>query len=204
MRRLSAWSDPERVRRVPAGLRQDATPTSELGGPDVMEMSRLETTVTGRAPSAMSVLRGWPARRWIGASVGAVSTVLVVGLPTVLIPNSVFARAVPVTWWAWPVLVITAVLAGLLGATYIRDTGAPAAKASTRAGLVGGFLSYLAVGCPVCNKIALLALGYTGALRWFAPAQPWLAAAGVGLLAYAFYRRLRGEIACAVPSPTAR
>jgi hypothetical protein len=66
--------------------------------------------------------------------------------------------------------------------------------------MLGGVLSYLAVGCPVCNKIALLALGYSGALRWFAPAQPWLAAAGVGLLAYAFHRRLRGEIACAAPA----
>ncbi len=169
-----------------------------------MEMRRLEATVTGRSPSAISVLRRWPARRWVGASVGMVSTVLVVGLPTVLIPNSVFARAVPVTWWAWPVLAVTAVLAGLLGATYIRDAGAPGAKASSRAGMAGGFLSYLAVGCPVCNKIALLALGYTGALRWFAPAQPWLAAAGVGLLAYAFHRRLRGEIACALPSRTDR
>ena len=157
-----------------------------------------------RRPSTLSVLRAWPTRRWVGAIVGAVSTVLVVGLPTVLIPNSVFSRAVPVTWWAWPVLGVTAVLAGLLGATYIRDPGTPSATASSRAGMAGGFLSFLAVGCPVCNKIALLALGYSGALRWFAPAQPWLAAAGVGLLAYAFHRRLRGEIACAVPSRTDR
>ena len=111
-----------------------------------------------------------------------------------------FARAVPVTWWAWPVLIITAVLAGLLGATYIRGNGTPGAKPASRVGMLGGVLSYLAVGCPVCNKIALLALGYSGALRWFAPAQPWLAAAGVGLLAYAFHRRLRGEVACAAPA----
>lgn len=145
-------------------------------------------------------MRAWPARRWLSAGVGAVSTVVVVGLPTVLIPNSVFARAVPVTWWAWPVLIITAVLAGLLGATYIRDRGTPGATPSSHAGLIGGVLSYLAGGCPVCNKIALVALGYSGALRWFAPAQPLLAAAGMGLLGYAFHRRLRGEIACAVPA----
>lgn len=68
-----------------------------------------------------------------------------------------------------------------------------------RAGAVGGFLTYLAVGCPVCNKIALLALGYTGALQWFAPVQPVLAVAGVALLAYALRRRLAGEIACPLP-----
>ena len=165
-----------------------------------METNLLDQTITGRAPSAGTVLRAWPARRWLWATLGAASTVVVVGLPTVLIPNSVFVRAVPVIWWAWPVLIITAVLAGLLGATYIRAPGTPGAKPSSRVGMLGGVLSYLAVGCPVCNKIALLALGYSGALRWFAPAQPWLAAAGVGLLAYAFHRRLRGEIACAAPA----
>jgi hypothetical protein len=80
---------------------------------------------------------------------------------------------VAVTGWAWPALIVTSVLAGLVAATYVR-TGAPTAPDDvSRAGLVGGFLTYLAVGCPVCNKIALLALGYTGALQWFAPVQPF-------------------------------
>ena len=48
----------------------------------------------------------------------------------------------------------------------------------------------------MCNKIALLALGYTGALQWFAPVQPLLAVGAVALLGYALWRRLRGEIAC--------
>lgn len=121
---------------------------------------------------------------------------LVIGLPTVLIPNSLFARSVPATWWAWPVLIITALLAGMVAATYVRRGDQADPRAASRAGLVGGFLSYLAVGCPVCNKLALLALGYSGALQWFAPAQPWLAAAGIMLLAYALRRRLLGEIAC--------
>jgi hypothetical protein len=52
----------------------------------------------------------------------------------------------------------------------------------------------------VCNKLALIALGYTGALQWFAPVQPVLAVAGIVLLAYALRRRLAGEIACPVPA----
>jgi hypothetical protein len=168
-----------------------------------MTTNVIDEVIMARPPSAWMVLRAWPGRRWLWAGGGAASAVVVVGLPTVLIPNSVFARAVPVTWWAWPVLLVTAALAGLLGATYVRDPGTTGATPSSRAGLVGGLLSYLAVGCPVCNKVALLALGYSGALRWFAPAQPWLAVAGVGLLAYAFHRRLRGEVACAVSSPAA-
>lgn len=154
-------------------------------------------------PQPWSALRSWPVRRWLVAAGWTVVTVLVVGVPTVLIPNSVFGRAVPVTWWAWPTLLVTAVLAGMVGATYVRGEGTQPA-AGGRAGAVGGLLTYLAVGCPVCNKIALLALGYSGALRWFAPAQPFLAVAGIVLLVYALHQRLAGEIACPTPSPSAK
>jgi hypothetical protein len=150
---------------------------------------------------AWSLLLAWPSRRWAAAGVAAVSTVLVVGVPTVLVPNPVFGRTVPVTWWAWPALVVTAALSGLLLATYVRRPDEPVGS-HARTGLLGGLLTYLAVGCPVCNKVALLALGYTGALRWFAPVQPLLAVAGVAVLGYALHRRLQGEIAC--PAPVAR
>ncbi len=143
-------------------------------------------------------LRHWPTRRWWAAAAAVLGTIVVVGVPTELIPNPVFGRAVPVTWWAWPALVLTAALSGLLLATYVRDPAAPTAGPA-RAGAVGGLLTYLAVGCPVCNKIALLALGYTGALQWFAPVQPLLAVGGAALLIYALHRRLAGEIACPLP-----
>lgn len=155
-----------------------------------------------RRGGAWSTLRGWPARRWLVAAAGTAGTILVVGIPTVLIPNPVFGRDVPVTWWAWPVLLVTAVLVGLLAATYVRDTTItqPESRGS-KAGMVGSLLSYFAVGCPVCNKIVLLALGYSGALTWFAPAQPVLAVGGIVLLAYALHRRLRGTAACPALRP---
>lgn len=143
-------------------------------------------------------LRHWPARRWWAAAAAVLGTIVVVGVPTELIPNPVFGRAVPVTWWALPALVLTAALSGLLLATSVRDPAVPTAGPA-RAGAVGGFLTYLAVGCPVCNKIALLALGYAGALQWFAPVQPLLAVGGAALLVYALHRRLAGEIACPLP-----
>ncbi|MCA0329291.1 MAG: hypothetical protein LCI03_05215 [Actinobacteria bacterium] len=144
-------------------------------------------------------MRGWPRRRWAVAALAVVGTVLVVGIPTVLVPTPVFGREIAVTWWAWPALLVTAVLAGLVSATYVRAAPLPAGDDVSRAGVVGGFLTYLAVGCPVCNKVALLALGYTGALQWFAPVQPVLAVAGIAVLAYALHRRLLGEIACPAP-----
>ena len=66
--------------------------------------------------------------------------------------------------------------------------------------MAGTLLSFFAVGCPVCNKLVLLALGTSGAMSFFAPLQPILAVASIGLMAYAVRTRLRGEVACAVPS----
>ena len=58
-------------------------------------------------------------------------------------------------------------------------------------GVLGATLGWLAVGCPVCNKLIVLALGSSGALSWFAPAQPWLAALSIVLLVAALAWRAR-------------
>ncbi len=168
-----------------------------------LETGQTEATsiVGGRrdsgAGSTWSSVVSWPRRRWGVVAVASIATVALVGLSTAMIPNPVFGRAVPTTWWAWPALVVTSVLGGLLAATYVRAPNGPGS--ASRTGLAGGLLGYFAVGCPVCNKLALLALGYSGALTWFAPVQPLLAVAGVGLLVYALRARLKGEVACAVP-----
>lgn len=59
------------------------------------------------------------------------------------------------TFW-----VATSVLLGLIGATYLTRGSAPAVGEHKTAG--GGILSVLAVGCPICNKVAVLALGVSG------------------------------------------
>jgi hypothetical protein len=140
----------------------------------------------------------WPARRWWTAAVGAVVVALVVGLPTDVIPNPVFGRPVPVTWWSYPVLALTAVLGGMLVATYVRDGGPIDTDRPARTGGVGGLLSFFAVGCPVCNKVVVIALGTVGARRWFEPVQPYLAAVSVVLLVVALRARLRGALSCPV------
>jgi len=87
----------------------------------------------------------WPGRRWGVVTITALVTVVVVGVPTVLIPNPWFGRQVEPTWWAWPVLVVTAVLSGLVTATYVRTAGlqSPAVTLGSptdqsRRSLVGG------------------------------------------------------------------
>ncbi|GAB3719590.1 hypothetical protein [Nocardiopsis nanhaiensis] len=147
-------------------------------------------------------MRDWGTRQWVTAAVGAALTLLVLGLPAVLIPNGIFAREIDPTWWSYPVWVATAVLSGLLFATYTRPVAEGSDGPGSKRGLGGGLLAWFAIGCPVCNKLVLLALGTSGAMAWFAPLQPLLAAAGLVLLAVALRSRLRANAACPVPVPT--
>ena len=150
--------------------------------------------------SDLGSVTSWPVRRWLVALLGALLTVVSIAVPTAMIANPVFGRSVPVTAWAWPALLVAAALSGLLLATYVRPPGPadPADQVSARTGVTGAALTFFAVGCPVCNKLVLVLLGTSGAMQWFAPVQPVLAVAAVGLLAWALLARLRGEAACRV------
>lgn len=141
-------------------------------------------------------LRHWPARRWWFAALMAIGTFAVVAIPTDLIPNPVFGRDVPPTSWSMPVLLVSSVLAGLVGATYVASPDTAPRPREGRLGIVGAMATYFAVGCPVCNKLVLLALGYTGALQYFAPFQVYLALGSVVLLGWAFVARVNRETSC--------
>ncbi|MDN6605024.1 hypothetical protein [Brevibacterium sp.] len=175
---------------------------------------------------AAQSLRIWGTRRIVVAIAAAGASVFVIGLSTVLIPNSFFSRDIPPEWWDYPVWVLMSVLIGPLIATYVREPNAHQTSSggakdgadevaeavatedvddrSERRGggfgTVGGMLGWFAVGCPVCNKIALLVLGYTGALTYFAPLQPVLAVLSVVLLLVAVVVRLKGQFSCPVPT----
>ena len=99
----------------------------------------------------------WSARRWGAAALGALLTAVLIGVPSDVIPNPVFGRPVDVTWWSYPSLVLAALLGGLLAATYVRTGERDQVDRPGKLGTAGGFLAYLAVGCPVCNKLVLLA-----------------------------------------------
>jgi hypothetical protein len=144
----------------------------------------------------------WPARRWAVAAAGTVGTALLIGLPTEMVTNPWFHRMTPVRWWDRPVWLITAVLAGLLLATFVATPAED--ERSARRGGIGGVLAFFAVGCPVCNKLVVLALGTAGAHTWFEPAQPILGVGSIALLAWALRARLQGERACAVPTERPR
>ena len=164
----------------------------------------------------VDALRMWSPRRWRVAVLGGIATAILVAIPTAVIPNPVFGRAIEVTWWSYPIVVLTGFLGGLLLASYVKEPGqsergglddppgqrekpSEEAKAS-KLGIAGAFVAFFAVGCPVCNKLVLLALGASGAMTWFAPVQPLLAVASVVLMAVALRMRLKNQVSCSLGS----
>jgi len=168
---------------------------------------------------ALLGLKQWGRRQYQVALLAAVVVGLLIGIATVLIPNPWFARDIEPLWWNYPVWIMTAVATGMLFATYIKGSTAGRERATTgdaqgvqpptedpkdsygKMGLVGGVFSWFAVGCPVCNKLALIAFGYSGAMTYFAPIQPFLAVAALLLTAGALVWRLKGQVVCSVPLP---
>ena len=69
--------------------------------------------------SSFAALRMWTPRRWGIALVSSIAVAALVALPTAVIPNPIFGRAVEVTWWSYPVVIASGVLGGMLLATYI-------------------------------------------------------------------------------------
>lgn len=130
------------------------------------------------------------ARFWVLMLAGTMVVALATGVPTVLIPNGWFTRMTPVEAYARPVWIAASLLSGLLLAVSasVRDRSCP--PMGCAAGGAGLVLSWLAVGCPICNKLVVGLLGVGGALGYFAPAQPWLAAVSLLLLAGALVWRL--------------
>jgi hypothetical protein len=121
---------------------------------------------------------------------GALFTALVIGIPTDVIPNGFFTRMTPVRAQDYAFLVVTTLLAGLLAASYAlpRLNACSIEQGKTT---LGGFLSFLAIGCPTCNKLVVLLLGTSGALTIFEPLQPVLAALSFALLGIALWVRWR-------------
>ncbi|WP_052371517.1 hypothetical protein [Amycolatopsis taiwanensis] len=143
-------------------------------------------------------------RRWAAAAGAAVVSALAVGVPTDVIDTPLFDRMTPVRWWELPVLVLTAILAGLWVAIP-RPTG----DVRGRGGVLGAVTAVVfAVGCPVCNKIVVALLGASGALGLWAPVQPVLAILSLlalgAAVAVRWRRRACTPETCSVPEEVTR
>ena len=139
-------------------------------------------------------------RRMVVGVLAAVAVALMIGIPTGIIETPWYTRMTPVLWWNYPVWALSALLTGGLAATYVRDPSVPAPATEGGKTFTGAILAVFAVGCPICNKLVVLALGVSGALTWFGPIQPLLALASLGLLTYALWARRRSAVACRLRS----
>lgn len=126
--------------------------------------------------------------RWAVAACAGALTAVVIGVPTDILANPWFAREIPVRPWEYPVLAVTCLLTA---AWFGIRTHRPGARPGGAGAFGGAGLSLFAVGCPVCNKVVLAAVGTSGALGVWAPIQPYLAAVSLGLLAVAVAYRWR-------------
>lgn len=168
--------------------------------PTKLPMKRLEIILTQM--KVLSAMRGWGVRHYVVAASVALLWLLFSGVPTDIIDTPFFTRMTPVVWWNYPFWVVTALLAGLVAATYVPVLNAGYSDASQEKKVLGGgLLSVFAVGCPVCNKLVVLALGTGGTLTYFAPVQPLLGFLSIGLLAYSLRVRLAATRSCAVAKP---
>lgn len=130
---------------------------------------------------------------------------LLFGLVTAIIPNPIFARQIPPEDFAIGVWLVSAPLMGLVMATYTAPAAttpivmvplggsdpAVAERRSTTLGSLAGLGAFLAIGCPVCNKVALVLLGASGAMSVYAPIQPIIGAVSLVLLLGTAAWRLR-------------
>lgn len=158
--------------------------------------------MTTPPPPGEGIAASWPVRRIAVAVIATAAFALAIGIPTGVIPTPLYTRMTPVLWWNYPVWAVTAILSGLLTATYVRRPQEARARNGVGAASGGGLLAAFAVGCPVCNKLVVAAIGVSGAINIWAPLQPILAVASVLLLAWTLQRRLRNAGACPLPSPT--
>jgi hypothetical protein len=144
-------------------------------------------------------------RRLIGWSILWTAAVLAsYGLVSAIVPNPVFGRGIPPGAAAVAVWLASAPLMGFVIATYFAPPAAtevplspiearePAGRGDGKTlGTAGSVAAFLAIGCPTCNKIALLLLGTSGAANVFGSVQPFLGALSLAMLAVTAAWRLR-------------
>ena len=170
-------------------------------GPD-RRADRLSDSVPACCPLLALLVDGVSA-----CSHGAAWTLLsglAFGLVTAIIPNPVFARQIPPS-------PSPSAVAGIRTAHGPRDGDVHRTRRRPRPGhdrarsarpgrgrgpvddprRLAGFGAFLAIGCPVCNKVALVLLGTSGAMSVYAPIQPLIGAVSLALLVVTAAWRLR-------------
>jgi hypothetical protein len=148
----------------------------------------------------LTELRRLPAVTWPRAALYGAIAAVIIAVPSDLIDTPYFGRPIDTKPIDYVILAVTAGLIGLIFA--IRPPAAEReVEAQERTTIWGGFVTFLAVGCPVCNQAVVALVGTSGALSWWAPVQPVVGLLAVGLLVYTLRRRLQTYELTACPVP---
>jgi len=118
----------------------------------------------------------------------AIGLFLLLGIPTALLSNPVipYARMIPATPLDYVFLFMTSILA----AVYLV---LPESKVCNpdKTTFAGGFLGFLAFGCPICNKLFVLLLGFDFMFNIINPIRPVLGILSIIILAYAIDKKVK-------------
>lgn len=136
---------------------------------------------------------GW--RFWGLSILCALGSGLLIGIPTVLIPNPFFIRMTPTSGQDYLIWAISSALLGtVLALAILSPTVSPPLPTRGTGNwrmMAGTLLSFFSVGCPICNKLVVLLLGLSGAMTFFNPLRPFLGIASIILLSVTLFLRVR-------------
>ncbi len=146
-------------------------------------------------------------RFWSLSALYTAGSALLLGVPTLLIPNHLFSRTVPTSLQDYVIWIVSALLLGpLLALMTLYPMPSPKAALGKRSmagsgrAFGGAVLSFFSVGCPVCNKVVVLLLGLGGAMTIFNPLRPLLGLASIVLLGVTLFLRVRVvRYGCSLP-----
>ncbi len=141
---------------------------------------------------------GWPF--FIRALALSASIAVLIGVPTDVLPNPWFTRMTPVPATAYVFWIASSALTGAVLATGSISSWFGSTK-TRGAGATGGILAWLAIGCPICNKLVVGLLGISGALTYFGPLQPLIGTVSIALGLGALLLRLRALRGRCLPVP---
>ena len=108
---------------------------------------------------------------------------------TAIVPNPYFTRMMPVRWFDYLFLILTALLSGAyVGLWHYQRKNDSTCDYMAMGGTLGGVFSF---GCAMCNQLLMTLLGATAVMAYFMPIQPLLGLASVGILSYAIWKKWR-------------
>jgi hypothetical protein len=142
-----------------------------------------------------------PSVTYVRAIPYALMAAIFIGVPSDLIDTPVFGRPVEIRPIDYVIWAITSALIGLVFAIRLPAAQQEAQERNDLRTVWGGFVSFLAVGCPVCNQMVVALVGTSGALSWWAPVQPFVGAVAIGLVLWALRTRLATYQLTACPLP---